>query len=86
MNVAIGRSTYGLGRYRRGKAESNDIDIVFTHVDSGQEKDALATLVKRMNSRGPCTSSELISFSDGAPRSYHSHTPYVFLSMFQLEV
>lgn len=54
--VAMGRGTYDLDRYRRGKTESNDVDIVFTHADPGREKDALATLVKRMNRRGPSIS------------------------------
>ena len=71
-----------LGRYRRGKTESNDIDIVFTYTgsDREKEKDALATLVKRMNSRGLYTSIQLVFLSDGTPRSYYSHTPYVFSS------
>ncbi len=80
----MGRSAETSGRYRRGKTESNDIDIVFTHPDPGQEKGALGTLVKRMNRRGPCTPIWLIFLTDGPPRSHYSHTPYVFISTPQL--
>jgi len=43
------------GGYRRGKAESNDIDIVFTHPQHGKGKGTLERLVSRLQRRGLLT-------------------------------
>ncbi|KAG8852747.1 hypothetical protein FRB91_006028 [Serendipita sp. 411] len=43
------------GGYRRGKSESNDIDIVFSHEQSGQGRGALHILVSRLQKQGLIT-------------------------------
>lgn len=42
-------------RYRRGKEESNDIDIVFSHREIGEGRGALQSLVFRLKSQGIIT-------------------------------
>ena len=44
-----------LHRYRRGKPESNDIDIVFTHPNAKSAKDLSGRLVERLRSAGLVT-------------------------------
>jgi hypothetical protein len=44
-----------LHRYRRGKPESNDIDIVFTHPNAKSAKDLGGRLVERLRSAGLVT-------------------------------
>ncbi|EIN08428.1 Nucleotidyltransferase [Punctularia strigosozonata HHB-11173 SS5] len=44
-----------VGGYRRGKPESNDVDIVFTHPDKEKEKGLCKKLVKRLIERGLVT-------------------------------
>ena len=46
--VLIGR----VYRYRRGKQESNDVDIVFTHQDASKIKGLCKRLVRRLYDRG----------------------------------
>jgi DNA polymerase mu len=41
-----------VGGYRRGKAESNDVDIVFTHPEDGKQRDALETLTATLKTAG----------------------------------
>lgn len=43
------------GRYRRGKSESNDVDIVITHTDADKVKGLCTKLVKRLFERSGCT-------------------------------
>jgi hypothetical protein len=42
-------------RYRRGKQENNDIDIVFTHPNAKSTKDLCERLVERLRSAGLVT-------------------------------
>ena len=44
-----------LSRYRRGKPESNDIDIVFTHPNTKSAKNLCGRLVERLRSEGLVT-------------------------------
>lgn len=44
-----------LSRYRRGKPESNDIDIVFTHPNAKSAKNLCGRLVERLQSAGLVT-------------------------------
>jgi len=41
-----------VGGYRRGKPESNDVDIVFTHPDAGVVKGLCKRFVRRLYERG----------------------------------
>lgn len=43
------------GGYRRGKEESNDIDIVFSHKEIGHGRGALQSLVSRLKAQGIIT-------------------------------
>jgi len=43
------------GGYRRGKPESNDIDIVFTHPNANSAKNLCGRLVERLRSAGLVT-------------------------------
>ncbi|KAG8815000.1 hypothetical protein FRC17_000901 [Serendipita sp. 399] len=43
------------GGYRRGKSESNDIDIVFSHGKSGQGRGSMQDLVSRLQKQGLIT-------------------------------
>lgn len=43
------------GGYRRGKPESNDVDIVFSHPTSGKGAGALQLLITRLHNRGLIT-------------------------------
>ncbi|PVF97046.1 Nucleotidyltransferase [Serendipita vermifera] len=43
------------GGYRRGKPESNDIDIVFSHPDNKKGKGSMDTLLSRLQRRGIIT-------------------------------
>ncbi|KAI0343503.1 Nucleotidyltransferase [Trametopsis cervina] len=56
------------GGYRRGKPESNDVDIVFTHPDPEKVKGLCKRLVKRLYERGMVTHVMHLS-------SFHSHNP-----------
>lgn len=44
-----------LYRYRRGKPESNDIDIIFTHPNAKSAKNLCGRLVERLRSAGLVT-------------------------------
>ncbi|TFK87051.1 Nucleotidyltransferase [Polyporus arcularius HHB13444] len=44
-----------VGGYRRGKAESNDVDIVFTHPDPSKVKGLCKRLVRKLHERGMVT-------------------------------
>ncbi|THG94502.1 hypothetical protein EW026_g6985 [Hermanssonia centrifuga] len=44
-----------VGGYRRGKPESNDVDIVFTHPDTQKVKGLCKRLVNRLYERGMVT-------------------------------
>lgn len=44
-----------LCRYRRGKPESNDIDIIFTHPSAKSAKNLCGRLVERLRSAGLVT-------------------------------
>jgi DNA polymerase IV len=44
-----------LSRYRRGKPESNDIDVVFTHPNAKSAKNLCGRLVERLRSAGLVT-------------------------------
>lgn len=47
---------YDQYRYRRGKAESNDVDIVFTHPNGKRSVESLCKrLVRRLQERGMVT-------------------------------
>lgn len=57
MGAHIHICTFGLieggaDRYRRGKPESNDVDIVFTHPDGAKVKGLCKRFVKHLHSRG----------------------------------
>lgn len=41
-----------VGGYRRGKTESNDVDIVFTHPDPGVVKGLCKRFVRRLYEQG----------------------------------
>ena len=41
-------------RYRRGKSESNDVDMVFTHPDASKVKGLCKRFVRRLHERGKC--------------------------------
>lgn len=41
-----------VGGYRRGKAGSNDVDIVFTHPDGSKIKGLCKRLVRRLHEHG----------------------------------
>ena len=43
-----------VGGYRRGKPESNDVDIVFTHPDAGVVKGLCKRFVRRLYEQGRC--------------------------------
>jgi DNA polymerase IV len=57
MLLKVARCFYRvkLGRYRRGKPASNDIDIVFTHGNAVSAKGLCARLVERLRSAGLVT-------------------------------
>lgn len=42
-------------RYRRGKAESNDVDIVYSHPKNGRGAGSIHVLINRLRSRGLIT-------------------------------
>ncbi|TDL20099.1 Nucleotidyltransferase [Rickenella mellea] len=44
-----------VGGYRRGKPESNDVDIVFTHPEKGKDRGLCQKLVDRLRQRGMVT-------------------------------
>ncbi|KAI0657690.1 Nucleotidyltransferase [Cubamyces menziesii] len=56
------------GGYRRGKPESNDVDIVFTHPEAAKVKGLCKRLVKRLHERGMVTHVMHLS-------SFHGHDP-----------
>lgn len=41
-----------VGGYRRGKSESNDVDIVFTHKEEAKEKGALERVLELLTQSG----------------------------------
>lgn len=41
-----------VGGYRRGKVESNDVDIVFTHPEETREKGSLQKVLKTLEESG----------------------------------
>ncbi|OJT01642.1 DNA-directed DNA/RNA polymerase mu [Trametes pubescens] len=57
-----------VGGYRRGKPESNDVDIVFTHPDAGKVKGLCKRLVRRLHERGMVTHVMHLS-------GFHGHDP-----------
>ncbi|KAL1945254.1 hypothetical protein VTO73DRAFT_2105 [Trametes versicolor] len=57
-----------VGGYRRGKPESNDVDIVFTHPDAGKVKGLCKRFVKHLHERGMVTHVMHLS-------SFHAHDP-----------
>ncbi|EIW53979.1 Nucleotidyltransferase [Trametes versicolor FP-101664 SS1] len=57
-----------VGGYRRGKTESNDVDIVFTHPDAGKVKGLCKRFVKHLHERGMVTHVMHLS-------SFHAHDP-----------
>ncbi|KAL1945250.1 hypothetical protein VTO73DRAFT_2101 [Trametes versicolor] len=57
-----------VGGYRRGKPESNDVDIVFTHPDAGKVKGLCKRFVKHLHGRGMVTHVMHLS-------SFHAHDP-----------
>ncbi|KAH8103597.1 Nucleotidyltransferase [Cristinia sonorae] len=57
-----------VGGYRRGKSESNDVDIVFTHPDASKVKGLCKRLVDRLYERGMVTHVMHLS-------NFHSHNP-----------
>ncbi|KAI0800345.1 Nucleotidyltransferase [Fomes fomentarius] len=56
------------GGYRRGKLESNDVDIVFTHPDAAKVKGLCKRVVGRLHERGMVTHVMHIS-------GFHGHDP-----------
>ena len=50
--VPVMKLTYNLLRYRRGKVESNDVDIVFTHTDGTKVKGLCKRFVRKLYDRG----------------------------------
>ncbi|KAI0644908.1 Nucleotidyltransferase [Trametes meyenii] len=57
-----------VGGYRRGKPDSNDVDIVFTHPDSNKINGLCKRFVKRLHERGMVTHVMHLS-------GFHSHNP-----------
>ncbi|KAH9911166.1 Nucleotidyltransferase [Fomitopsis serialis] len=57
-----------VGGYRRGKPESNDVDIVFTHPDAGVVKGLCKRFVRRLYERGMV--SHVMHLS-----GFHGHNP-----------
>lgn len=57
-----------VGGYRRGKRESNDVDIVFTHPDPAKTKGLCKRFVKHLHSRGMVTHVMHLS-------GFHGHNP-----------
>ncbi|KAI0628369.1 Nucleotidyltransferase [Trametes polyzona] len=57
-----------VGGYRRGKPESNDVDIVFTHPDAAKIKGLCKRFVKRLHERGMVTHVMHLS-------GFHGHNP-----------
>ncbi|KAH9944599.1 Nucleotidyltransferase [Amylocystis lapponica] len=57
-----------VGGYRRGKPESNDVDIVFTHPDPTRVRGLCKRLVRRLHERGMVTHVMHLS-------GFHSHNP-----------
>ncbi|KAH9915905.1 Nucleotidyltransferase [Fomitopsis serialis] len=57
-----------VGGYRRGKPESNDVDIVFTHPDAGVMKGLCKRFVRRLYERGMV--SHVMHLS-----GFHGHNP-----------
>ncbi|THH18302.1 hypothetical protein EUX98_g8985 [Antrodiella citrinella] len=55
--------------YRRGKPESNDVDIVFTHPDATKVKGLCKKLVRQLHEQGMVTHVMRESFS------FHGHNP-----------
>ncbi|KAI0359237.1 Nucleotidyltransferase [Trametes cingulata] len=57
-----------VGGHRRGKPESNDVDIVFTHPDPAKVKGLCKRLVKKLHERGMVTHVMHLS-------GFHGHNP-----------
>ncbi|TBU40726.1 Nucleotidyltransferase [Dichomitus squalens] len=57
-----------VGGYRRGKRESNDVDIVLTHPDASKVKGLCKSLVRRLHERGMVTHVMHLS-------GFHTHDP-----------
>ncbi|TCD66672.1 hypothetical protein EIP91_001090 [Steccherinum ochraceum] len=57
-----------VGGYRRGKPESNDVDIVFTHPDASKVNGLCKRLVRRLYEQGMVTHVMHLS-------SFHGHNP-----------
>ncbi|KAL1945244.1 hypothetical protein VTO73DRAFT_2095 [Trametes versicolor] len=57
-----------VGGYRRGKPESNDVDIVFTHPDAGKVKGLCKRFVRHLHARGMVTHVMHLS-------NFHAHDP-----------
>ncbi|GJE94629.1 Nucleotidyltransferase [Phanerochaete sordida] len=57
-----------VGGYRRGKPESNDVDIVFTHPDASKSKGLCKRLVQHLHQRGMVTHVMHLS-------GFHGHNP-----------
>jgi len=74
------------GGYRRGKPESNDLDIVFTHPQPGVDRGLCKKLVNRLSERGLVTHvMHLSSFrSPTALRKSHWDTLEKALTVFRL--
>ncbi|KAI0827661.1 Nucleotidyltransferase [Trametes gibbosa] len=57
-----------VGGYRRGKPESNDVDIIFTHPDAAKVNGLYKPFVKRLHERGMVTHVMHLS-------GFHGHNP-----------
>ena len=63
--------------YRRGKPESNDVDIVFTHPDAAKIKGLCKRFVRRLHERGMVT--HVMRMSSPSP-SLRSHSSPICLA------
>lgn len=62
-------------RYRRGKPESNDVDIVFTHPDAAKVKGLCKRFVGRLHERGMVT--HVMRTSNPSNSVHHPHPSHV---------
>lgn len=61
------------GGYRRGKTESNDVDVLFTHPDDGKEKGALQKLLDSLQQAGLVTDVLYVAMTDSKRDSSMQH-------------
>lgn len=63
-------------RYRRGKPESNDVDIVFTHPDAAKVKGLCKRFVGRLHERGMVT--HVMRTSNPLHSLLHRHSSHMY--------